>query len=1338
MKQTNRIFLFVLLLLFGVVSVTWQVLQTEWFGQLLNQKISVFAKKKAGVDISFERVEVGMFPLATRLKNIKITHKETRVNAVSLGLEFGFRDILSDDFSIGNVVLENAILDIDYKSSGNEKEPLKRSELFQLYKTHILKSIPFDLRGIELKNSLIKIGKSEVDALDIKANLFQNIISVQSTIGFSENFFKLLGVNRLQKINLNGVNGEIQLTSKYIRFKDLKVYSQNSFIEIDGKLGHDDNLQEIKVDSFLDLKKIKKILREDEVNPNILPTGMADIKGRLNGKLESLVGSFSFNGNNLSSKVYRFGSLSGELSLKENTLFLNKASGTIGGGTLKLTESTPIVDVKTVQFLYPDLFLDIANLYTNNIFFFLPNLDKAKGYLKGPLKLSIKKKNLEVITYEGFQISNFRLLGEKKDVLINPLLNLGTGSRVNASYDGAVKADVSINFKGTNLELKGDIGGGRVDMSILPGEVDLEAFGPISGLQLYGQGAAQGSISGTFDNVDFNFDLAPRNFKMIGFELGTISGNINFNTGSSLLTLKRIKGNNLGVMYNMDGTIDFKSDLDALNMRVIILKANLDSAKTVMKPVFAPMIPYFKNVKFNFESALLMRGGLTVPKMDVRGRISASNVTIFAEDMETVNTDVAVKDNIVRFENIVGKKVTGTLTGRGEYNMTDKNYSYKGTLTNLRIKDLFYYRLLNLGLDGDAYGEFQGIGSATGFSSRSHLRITNSNVENVRIQDSVITVFNNNKDVYYSSSFVGGEASVEGYLNLGKSIEKLSTVNIKVDTQNLRSFAGILGRHNIANKAIRGRLKTSLEANFDIKKPETLNLLGRLEEFNFNYPGIRVSRLNLPIVLKIENGSFKEWNYEIVGDGVTLKSIGTGNLKDKFKLEHKFTVNSSLAELLTDKIVKSQGTIKGEQILVGSIKNIRQILKLGGDGLSLKAKNLPGLISNLSFDMSMEDNKLYLNKSVGEYGNGRVEGKGEVHFIFPFPEISIRLNVEKTRFPILKRSGVVVSGDLELAGKKLPYDLKGNLAIIKGEVIEEMNDLASSAINSDSYQRFIPVGYLEGNVGFINTELNLSSFTPIKIKNGLIDIGLGGNLKIFGSISSPKFNGELSIENPENKFLFKGHEFLLSEGIVRFIDGNRKESPELRFSGISRINEYDVYINLRGPADNLTVEMSSNPTLSQEDILSLLTLGVTSDVSRNLGDRQRQSVTTLSIGSLIMDQLKINQSLNDSLGLRLSIQPEFIEDENNLLEGRVDDRAGGNRFRSQTVLKVQKKVSKKVNLSLSSTVGGSVDQSQEMNVNYKINKSWSLEGVYEVRSNDELEQELPDSVGADVKYQWSF
>ena len=57
---------------------------------------------------------------------------------------------------------------------------------------------------------------------------------------------------------------------------------------------------------------------------------------------------------------------------------------------------------------------------------------------------------------------------------------------------------------------------------------------------------------------------------------------------------------------------------------------------------------------------------------------------------------------------------------------------------------------------------------------------------------------------------------------------------------------------------------------------------------------------------------------------------------------------------------------------------------------------------------------------------------------------------------------------------------------------------------------------------------------------------------------------------------------------------------------------------------------------------------------------------------------------------------------------------------------------------MSSTVGGSIEQKQEMNINFQINKKVSVEGVYEVRSNEENEAETPDSIGVDLKWKTSF
>jgi hypothetical protein len=55
-------------------------------------------------------------------------------------------------------------------------------------------------------------------------------------------------------------------------------------------------------------------------------------------------------------------------------------------------------------------------------------------------------------------------------------------------------------------------------------------------------------------------------------------------------------------------------------------------------------------------------------------------------------------------------------------------------------------------------------------------------------------------------------------------------------------------------------------------------------------------------------------------------------------------------------------------------------------------------------------------------------------------------------------------------------------------------------------------------------------------------------------------------------------------------------------------------------------------------------------------------------------------------------------------------------------------------------MGGSIGQRQSMNLNYSVSKKVQVEGVYEVRSNAEGEENIQviDSIGGDLKFRWTF
>ena len=1324
----------------ALTFVSWRLIQTERFGSLLSSRIAMIAKEKMNIDLDFQRVELELFPISTKLINVKINQNNYKLDAGNISLIFGVRDLFAKKFSIGKIVINESLIHIPKISKNDNNKKFDLKDYFERYQESLFEEASFHLRGVEVHNTKINYDDKKSTVYALNLNFYKNIITATVNASTDKLVLESLLNNYFSLPDIDGVKAALQITKDNIRVKELSLLSETSSVTVSTKILPDGKIAQGEVSGFVELEKIKSVISKDDINEKILPEGGMEFKLKFTEMSGNPIFSGSFHGKGLRAGLYSLDEVSGEIESDGKVLSLKNLNGKMSKGNLFIDERVAIYNWTDKSIINPRFDIRIKNIFSNDLLFFLDGLNRAKFSLNGVLGVEFFNSKFILSAKNNVALANFKLLsGDGGSILANDLVEIVDKGLIDIRYDGQVDFNTMLKVKNSKIGLIGYVNGDEVNIDVGESWIDFEELGPIVGAQIIGRGNVQGIISGPLENVIFDLDMNQKEFEIIDFNLGSINGKMKYHLDTQRMELRQIKGAYKSIEYTADGNLFFDKKVnDQLNIGINITKGTLEDARIALSPIVTPLKEYLEKVSFNFRSSVYLKGKMNVPNMRVKGNLHTSNLMVSNEDIDTISADFNLDNNTIRWENIKAKKVSGALSGESVYNLGTNEFTYRFSLSSLRLKDILYYRLMSLGLDGEAFGEFYGVGEGGNFSSRSHIRVTNSAIENYKLNDSVLTVYNNNSDLFFSGTLIGGDASVEGYLNLNeKDQDKLSSVTAKINSDEIKVLAGILSQHNIFNKDLRGYIESTVQIDFDINNLNTLNMIGSLDRAELHYSGIDFKLKNRPSIVEIENGKFKNWDYHFIGDGVDIQSIGTGKIGDEFRLVHKFSINSAILELVNDKIENSYGLLKGEHVIFSSDR-IKNFLKLEGDNISLKAKKLPGLITNLNLDVSMDNDLVVINSLKGSYGNGEVAGSGVVKLKFPFPEIDLKLNVEKTRYPLFKKSGIVLSGDLSFKGKKLPYDLTGDLAIISGEIIEETNELASSAISDESYQRYIPVGYLEGNISFMKNNIRIISFDPIRIKNGMMNLGLLGNMKIFGTLSNPKFNGVLSLSNNENKFLFKGHEFLLSEGIIHFVDGARKESPDLRFAGTAKINEYDVYINLSGPADSLVVEMSSNPPLIQGDILSLLTLGVTSDVSKNLGERQRQSVTTLSIGSLIMDQLKINQSLNDSLGLRLSVQPEFEEDGTSLLEGKVDDSSSNNRLQSATVVRVQKRINKKVNLSVSSTVGGSVVQSQEMNINYKINKMWSLEGVYEVKSNDELEQQIPDSVGADVKYQWSF
>ena len=232
----------------------------------------------------------------------------------------------------------------------------------------------------------------------------------------------------------------------------------------------------------------------------------------------------------------------------------------------------------------------------------------------------------------------------------------------------------------------------------------------------------------------------------------------------------------------------------------------------------------------------------------------------------------------------------------------------------------------------------------------------------------------------------------------------------------------------------------------------------------------------------------------------------------------------------------------------------------------------------------------------------------------------------------------------------------------------------------------------------------VESEKPIRIKNNLMDILIDSKLRLRGNNLTPKVEGDLRVIPQSSKVFLKGNMFSVTDGSVSLRRSSGAPDPYFDINAETKIDSYNLKSSIVGDLKNLNINFISDPPLAQEDIFSLLAIGVTLKKTRNLGANAINNVTSLGLGSFLLDQTGINNSLDETLGVKVSIAPEIINDETSLLEGKVNQGVSNvqSRVRSATKIRLTKRISNSLDMSYSSTLGGSLDQRQEMNLNLKL------------------------------------
>ena len=378
-----------------------------------------------------------------------------------------------------------------------------------------------------------------------------------------------------------------------------------------------------------------------------------------------------------------------------------------------------------------------------------------------------------------------------------------------------------------------------------------------------------------------------------------------------------------------------------------------------------------------------------------------------------------------------------------------------------------------------------------------------------------------------------------------------------------------------------------------------------------------------PLALRMQGGRVTIERARLSGEGTTLAVEGGLTLFERYDLFIHGESELAMLRLFFPKITYSRG--KGYLALQITDRWLDPKMA-GGVNLQdalirLDAINEPLTIAyaGLFFD----GRQLMLDNLSGAIGKGAVQASGRMVFE-RFVPVNYRLLLEMAgvAFAPIKGFSGVVDGSLWFQGAFADeahqdvtegdrHVLKGDLEVVLATYSKriDLKSLLADRPSVEALELSVPP-FLQD----VTLQVRLRGRQAIWINNNLANIPLELDLDVRGTIEHPVLLGRISTTS--GTFNFLQTPFQVSSGSIDFLDP-RQTRAVTDLKAHTAVREYTVDLSLIGTEERVTLELTSDPPLSEADIFSLLTVGRTTDEVATAGAGQ---VATSGAAALLVDE----------------------------------------------------------------------------------------------------------------------
>jgi translocation and assembly module TamB len=360
---------------------------------------------------------------------------------------------------------------------------------------------------------------------------------------------------------------------------------------------------------------------------------------------------------------------------------------------------------------------------------------------------------------------------------------------------------------------------------------------------------------------------------------------------------------------------------------------------------------------------------------------------------------------------------------------------------------------------------------------------------------------------------------------------------------------------------------------------------------------------------------------------VALK--GSGKLNKDLNLEADGNIPFKILPMFTEMISDATGETRFSIKVNGSLSTPNLIVRAD---ISNGGMTIPGLFQKLhdiNGGVRITSNAIVLDNIKGMLDTGTFEFNGAIDLDRYQPSnIGLKLKVDNLPITMPDVLDIRLSSELDVRGSPEKSLIKGDVVLLEGTYEKDVRLNLMESIGQASRKE--PLVTSKTPWPFFDNmaiDCNIRYRDPFVIDNNIALLTIKPDLNIYGTVNQPLISGRAEVES--GTVYFQRNEFNVKKGVFDFINPYKIE-PTIDIQSEVNIREWTVFLKILGTPDTLRFEMTSDPPEKEEDILSLLISGKTTQelIAREGG-------SSLSPKQMLADVLAetVQKDIKDATGL---------------------------------------------------------------------------------------------------------